>query len=84
MLLTEDDSVLKIAQQITFQGLVAYKSVAYISLPKKCPYLELFWSAFSHIRIEYGELRSIFPYSVRMRENGDQNNSEYGHFSRSV
>ena len=27
--------------------------------------------------------RSISPYSVRMRENTDQNNSEYGHFSRS-
>ena len=26
----------------------------------------------------------IFSYSVRMRENTDQNNSEYGHFSRSV
>ena len=26
----------------------------------------------------------IFPYSVRMRENADQTNSEYGHFSRSV
>ena len=25
----------------------------------------------------------ISPYSVRMRENADQNNSEYGHFSRS-
>ena len=25
----------------------------------------------------------ISPYSVRMRENTDQNNSEYGHFSRS-
>ena len=24
------------------------------------------------------------PYSVRMRENTDQNNSEYGHFSRSA
>ena len=23
------------------------------------------------------------PYSVQMRENADQNNSEYGHFSRS-
>ena len=32
-------------------------------------------------------IRSIFgpyfPYSVRMRENSDQKNSEYGHFSRS-
>ena len=27
---------------------------------------------------------SVFPYSVWMRENIDQNNSEYGHFSRSV
>ena len=26
----------------------------------------------------------IFPYSVRMRENMDQNNSEYGHFLRSL
>ena len=25
----------------------------------------------------------ILSYSVRMRENADQNNSEYGHFSRS-
>ena len=28
--------------------------------------------------------RSISPYSVRMWENTDQNNSEYEHFSRSV
>ena len=27
---------------------------------------------------------SISPYSVRMRENTDQNNSEYWHFSRSA
>ena len=31
-----------------------------------------FWSLFSHIRTEYGEIRSISPYSVRMRENTDQ------------
>ena len=30
-----------------------------------------------------GEIRSISLYSVRMRENADQNNSKYGHFSRS-
>ena len=29
-------------------------------------------------------LLSISPYSVRMRENADQDNSEYGHFLRSV
>ena len=31
-----------------------------------------FWSAFSHIRTEYGEIQSTFPYSVRMKENKDQ------------
>ena len=36
------------------------------------------------IRTEYIEIRSISPYSVRMRENRDQNNSEYWQFSRSV
>ena len=56
---------------------------AHEALRKKCPYLELFWSVFPRIRTEYGEIRSIFPYSVRMRKNTDQNNSEYGHFSRS-
>ena len=38
-----------------------------------------FWSVFSRIRTEYGEIRSTSPYSVRMRENKDQNNSEYAH-----
>ena len=46
----------------------------YGKLRKKCPYSDLFWSVFSRIRT--GSL-------VRMRENTDQNNSEYGHFSRS-
>ena len=55
-----------------------------IALREKCPYLELFWSAFSDIRTEYGEIRIISPYSVQMRENTDQNKSEYGHFLRSV
>ena len=41
-----------------------------ISLRKKCPYSELFWSA-------------SVPYSVQMRENADQNNSNYEHFLRS-
>ena len=50
---------------------------------KMYPYSELFWPAFSRIRTEYWEIRSISPYSVRMRENADQNNSDYGHFSSS-
>ena len=39
---------------------------------------------FSRIRTEYGETLRISPYSVRMRENADQSNSEYGKFSGSV
>ena len=56
------------------------------TLRKKCPYSELFQSAFSRIRIEYGEILRILrisPYSVRMWENADQNKSEYGYFLRS-
>ena len=37
------------------------------TLREKCPYLQLFWSVFS----------------IRMWENTDQNNSEYGHFLHS-
>ena len=36
----------------------------------KSLYLEFFWSVYPHIS----------PYSVQMRENIDQENSEYGHF----
>ena len=50
----------------------------------KCPYSQLFWSAFSHIRTEYGEILRVPTYSVRIPENTDQNNSEYGHFLRSL
>ena len=28
-------------------------------------------------------MRHVYPYSIRMQENTDQNNSEYGHFLRS-
>ena len=59
---------------------IHFRVLPALPLREKCPYSELFWSAFSRIRTEYGEIRSIFPYSVRMRENADQNNSEYGHF----
>ena len=31
---------------------------------------------------EYGETLRVCPYSVRMRENTDQSNYEYAHFSR--
>ena len=57
---------------------------ASVIMSKKCPYSEGFWSAFSRIWAEYGEILRISPFSVRVRENADQNNSEYGDFSRSV
>ena len=43
-----------------------------------CPYFPF------RIWTEYREIRSIYQYSVQIWENADQNNSEYGHFSRSV
>ena len=43
-------------------------------------YSELLWSIFSRIRTEYEEILRSSPYSVQMRENMDQNNSEHRHF----
>ena len=47
-----------------------------MTLREKCPYSEFFWSFFSRIPTEYGEILRICPYPVRMRENTDQKNSE--------
>ena len=44
-------------------------------------YSDFFWSVFSRIRTEYGKILRISPYSVWIRENADQKNSEYGHIS---
>ena len=41
-------------------------------LCEKCPYLNIFWSVFSRIRTQYGEIQSFPPYSVQMPENTDQ------------
>ena len=53
----------------------------------QCPYLELikkrfwirsfFWSVFSRIRTEYGEIIRISPYSVRLQESSDQKKLRY-------
>ena len=58
----------------------------FVSLSKKRPYSELFWSLFriSCIWVECGETLRISSYSVCMRENADQNIFEYRHFLRSV
>ena len=55
-----------------------------IALREKCLYSDSFCSVFSRIRAGYRILRSISPYSVWLRENTDQKNSEYGHCLRSV
>ena len=41
-------------------------------LREKYPYSELFWSVFSRIRTEYGEIHPISSCLDRMRENTDQ------------
>ena len=53
------------------------------ALRGKCPYSELYWSAFSRFRTEYEGVQRISPYLVRMQEKVDQNNSKYWHFLRS-
>ena len=47
-------------------------------------YSSVFLSVLSRIRTEYGDLICKFPYAVRMLENTDQKNSEYGNFLCSV
>ena len=85
---------------ITFKKLSKFCSVQFCLIPLlvllsfsrivsptpriKYPYSRLFWSTSSRTWAEYGKIRSISPYSVRMWENADQNNSEYVHFSRSA
>ena len=41
-------------------------------LREKCLYSEFFWSVFSRIRTEYGEILRTSAYSVQMWENTDQ------------
>ena len=56
-----------------------YFSITELLIAWKCPYSECFWSLFLLIWTEYTSL-----YSVWMRENADQKNSEYEHFSHSA
>ena len=42
------------------------------------------FSTFYRIRTEWVEILRISPYSVRMRRNNDQKNSQYGHILRSL
>ena len=49
-----------------------------MTLREKCTYEEFFWSVFSRIRTEYGDLRS------KIQENTNQKISENGQFLCSV
>ena len=49
------------------------------SLPKECPYSDFFWSYFP----AFGLILHISPYSVQIRENTDQKNSEHELLPRS-
>ena len=51
---------------------------------EKCPYSVFSWSIFSRVSTKYREILCISPYSLQMRENTDQKNTEYGHFSSGV
>ena len=64
-------SLKKIFQQSKDVAFRCFPYSSSINQCEKCPYSELFWSKSSCIR------------TVRMRENADQNNSDYGHFLRS-
>ena len=56
----------------------------YLSLSKMCANTEFFWSIFSRIWTEYGDLFHWSPYSVQMRKNTDQKNSVFGRYSCSL
>ena len=55
-----------------------------ISMSKRCGYTEFFWSIFSYIRTEYGDLLCKSSCLIWVQEYKEQKNSEYGHFLRDV
>ena len=61
--------------------LVGFQEGKLVVLREKCKYLEFFWSVFSRIWAEYGEILRISPYGVRMRGNTDQKtpNTDFFH-----
>ena len=46
---------------IILMTLNTFSETLFITLRKKRLYSEFFWLVFSHIRTEYGEIRSISP-----------------------
>ena len=64
--------------------LLCHKKTKALHCVKNVSIRSFLWSIFSSIRTEYVEILRISPYSIRMRENKYQKNSEHGHFSRST
>ena len=48
------------------------RALIFLHCVKSAQIRSFFWSVFSRIRTEYGEILRISPYSVRMWENTDQ------------
>ena len=67
----------RLKQVFKFLTFVKYEI---ITLREKCPHSQFFWSIFSLIRTEYGEMWNISRYSTQMRRNTDHENSEHGQF----
>ena len=67
----------RLKQVFKFGTFVNY---AIITLREQCLHSQFFWSIFSLIRTEYGEMWNISRYSTQMRRNTDHENSEHGQF----
>ena len=67
-------------EKFLFLFFICFAELLYIKLPLRQNVRIWSYSGYS----EYGEIFRISPYSVRMRGNKDQNNSEHGHFLHSV
>ena len=62
--------------------LIVFLAIYISTLREKCPYSELFWSAFPRIRTEYGDTHlSVFSSNT---EKCGPENSECGQFSRNA
>ena len=82
------DSTDSFTNQFWFKSTMCFakssQTLSRLTLHEKCLYSDFFWSAFSRIRIEHGDLLCKFSYLDRIRENTDQKNSEFEHLLRSV
>ena len=65
---------MSLSKNYLFQSFFMYwnQEWFYIYCVKSDQIRSFFWSVFSSTRTEYGQIRSISPYSVRIRENTDQ------------